>query len=118
MHWKTQNNNESINNVIWKHCPKDINVGRKTLEFGVASAVICFNDGISGVLNVFKKLNIPHGTYTTNFCKRRADDRILVMEKKSSEKVKSRRKQLHANKKGFIDANEVKEGTVYGARLF
>ena len=43
---KTQNNNESINHVIWKRCPKDINIGRKTLEFGVASAVICFNDGI------------------------------------------------------------------------
>ena len=36
LHGKTQNNNESINNVIWKRCPKDINVGRKTLEFGVA----------------------------------------------------------------------------------
>ena len=79
---------------------------------------LCFNDCISGVLNAFKKLNIPHGTYTTNFCKGRDDDHILVMEEKSSDKVKSRRKQLHANKKGFIDANEEKEGTVYGARLF
>ena len=67
---------------------------------------------------MFKKLNIPHGTYTTNFCKGRDDDCILVMEKKSSDKVKSRRKQLHAKKKGFIDANEEKEGTVYGAGLF
>ena len=105
MRGKTQNNNKSTNNVIWKRCPKDINVGRKTLEFGVALAVKCFNDGISGVLNVFKKLNIPHGTYATNFCQGRNDDRILVMEKKSSEKVKSRRKQLHAKKKGFVDAN-------------
>ena len=63
-------------------CLKDINVGRKILEFGVASTVICFNDGISGVLNVFEKLNIPHGTYTTKFCKGRDDDHIVVMEKK------------------------------------
>ena len=40
------------------------------------------------------------------------------MEKKSSDKVKSRRKQIHAKKKSFIDANEEKEGTVYGTRLF
>ena len=40
------------------------------------------------------------------------------MEKKSSDMVKSRRKQLHAKKKGFIDANEEKESTVYGAGLF
>ena len=65
LHGKIQNSNESINNGIWKRCPKDIIVGRKTLEFGVASAIISFNDGISGVLNVFKKLNIPYGTYTT-----------------------------------------------------
>ena len=118
MYGKTQNNNESINNVIWKCCLKDINVGRKTLEFGVGSAVICFNDGISRVLNVFKKLNISHGTYTTKFCKGRDDDRIVVMEKKSSDKVKSRRKQRHAKKKGFIDVNEKKEGSVCGAGLF
>ena len=72
LYGKTQSNNESINNVIWKGCPKDINVGRKTLEFGVASAVVCFNDSISGVLNVFKG---------------KEDARIIVMEKKSSDKV-------------------------------
>ena len=67
---------------------------------------------------MFKKLNIPHGIYTTNSFKERGDDRILVMEKKSSDKVKSRRKQLHAKKKGFLDANGEKEGTVYGTGLF
>ena len=35
------------------------------------------------------------------------DDRILVMEK-SSEKVCSRRKQLHEKKKIFIDAKKEK----------
>ena len=34
------------------YCPKYINAGRKTLEFGVASTVIYFNDGTSEVLNV------------------------------------------------------------------
>ena len=112
-HGKTQNNNESINNVIWKRCLKDV-----TLEFAVASVVMCFNDGISGVLNVFKKLNIPYGIYTTKFCKGRGNDRIVVMEKKSSDKVNSRRNQLDAKKMGFIDANEEKEDTVYGTGLF
>ena len=93
MHGITQNNNESINNVIWKRSPKDINVGLKTLEFGVASAVICFNDGISGLLIVFKKLDIPHGTYTNKFCKEKDDESIFVVEEKSSDKVKSRQKQ-------------------------
>ena len=42
---KTQNNNESINNLIWKICPKDVYVGRTVLEIGTASAVINFNEG-------------------------------------------------------------------------
>ena len=52
LHGQTQNYNESINGVIWKRCPKDITVGRTTLETGLASAVIYFSDGISGALKV------------------------------------------------------------------
>ena len=41
-----------MNGVIWKWCPKDVFVGHSTLEVGVASAVISFNDGKSGILKV------------------------------------------------------------------
>ena len=63
---------------------------------------------------MFKKLNISHGTNTTKLCNERDDDRIVVMEKKSSDKIKSRHKQLHAKKKGFVDANDEKEGMGIG----
>ena len=43
------------------------------------------------------------------------DERIVVMERKSSDNVKSRGKQPHAKKKTFVDANEEKNGTVYRA---
>ena len=56
LHGQTQNNNESLNGVIWKRCPKDVFVGRSTLEMGVASAVISFNDGQSGILKVMENL--------------------------------------------------------------
>lgn len=46
---KTRNNNESTNGAIWKHCPKDIFVGRITLEASVASAVIYCNDVVCGI---------------------------------------------------------------------
>ena len=52
MHGKTQNNNECLNSVVWKRCPKEIFVGFHTLQMGVCSAIIGFNDGISGVLDV------------------------------------------------------------------
>ena len=58
LHGKTQNNNESLNGLIWKRCPKEVFVGCVILELGVASAVIAFNDGLSGIIEVFNKLNI------------------------------------------------------------
>ena len=58
MHGKTKNNNESIDNIIWKICPKDIYVGRTVLEIGTASTVINFNDRFQGMSKVFKELGI------------------------------------------------------------
>ena len=49
---------ESLNGVVWKHCPKDIYVGLEVLEIGVASAVICYNDGLGGIAGVLHALNI------------------------------------------------------------
>ena len=52
LHGNTQNNNESLNRIIWKRCPKDIFVGKLVLEMGVSFAIINFNSGISGMLYV------------------------------------------------------------------
>ena len=50
LHGQTQNN-KSLNGVIWKRFPKDVFVGRSTLEMGVTSAVKSFNDRQSGMSN-------------------------------------------------------------------
>ena len=68
LHGKTQNNNESLNSLIWKRCPKDAFVDCVTLELGVASAVIAFNDGLSGIIEVFNKLNTKSGTFCEKYC--------------------------------------------------
>lgn len=52
-HEKTRNINEPLNGFIWRRSPKDVLVGRVTLELGVASAIIAFNDGFE----VFNNLN-------------------------------------------------------------
>ena len=53
LHGKTQNANEALNNLIWTKCPKNVYVEREVLEMGVSSAVINFNNGACGILNVF-----------------------------------------------------------------
>ncbi|KAG8277007.1 hypothetical protein J6590_051908 [Homalodisca vitripennis] len=47
-----------FNNVVWTRLPKNVFVGRKTLELGVYDAIITFNNGNLGRLEVFKHLGI------------------------------------------------------------
>ena len=115
---KTQNNNESISQVIWKRCPKDIFVGRKVLQMGVASAVISFNDGYHKLIDVMENLGMLPGQFSLSFFEKGDYKRVTIMEHKTSEDVKKRRKRLRAVRKGFVDSVEEKEGLVYGCGEF
>ena len=35
LHGNTQNNNETLNDDVWKRCPKDTYVGREVLQYVV-----------------------------------------------------------------------------------
>ena len=118
LHGQTQNNNESLNGVIWKRFPNDVFVGRSTLEMGDASAVISFNDGRSGILKVIENLSMNPGENCFRYCNEKDNTRIKEMEKKSTPDLRHRRKQLCAENKGFADIAEQNEGVVYGAGLF
>eukprot|EP00795_Rhopilema_esculentum_P016962 gene16962-8461_t len=50
----TQNPNESLNNLIWKRCPKKIYQGKLIVELCTANAVTQFNDGASSIAAVLK----------------------------------------------------------------
>ena len=114
MHGKTQNNNECLNSVVWKRCPKDIFVGFHTLQMGVCSAIIGFNDGISGVLDVMINYGLTLGSYCEIFCDRKDNKRVKDMNRKSTDNVKHERKKRRAIRKGFGDKDIEKEGDVYG----
>ena len=114
MHGKTQNNNECLNSVVWKRCPKEIFVGFHTLQMGVCSAIIGFNDGISGVLDVMINYGLSPGSYCEIFCDRKDNKRVKDMNRKSTDKVMYERKKRRAIRKGFGDKDIEKEGVVYG----
>ena len=62
LHGKTQNNNDSLNGVY---------VGRTTLEMGIDSAVINFNDGAGSILNVMKEYGLQDGHYASTLWKKK-----------------------------------------------
>ena len=81
---KTQNNNETLNSFIWKRLPKDIFVGPYVLEMGVCSTVLNFNSGYRSLLEIFEKLCMNSGHYTTAYCVKKDTTRIHKMERKMS----------------------------------
>ena len=112
MHRKTQNDNECLNMVIWKRCPKDVYVGQHTLEMGVCSAILSFNDDISSIVSVMENYGLYAGHYTNIF--NVYSQRIKEMNRKSTDNAKSARKQKRAVRKGFGDKHQENEGELYG----
>ena len=110
LHGQTQNENECLNSVIWKKCPKSVFVCRRVLEIAVCSAAIEYNDGCCGIIPIFAMLGLKNGRYTEEFSLQSDKQRILAMNRKSSEKAKKRRKKLRSIRKGFADQEKEHEG--------
>jgi len=107
---KTQNANESLNNLIWRKCPKNVFVQRDTLECAVNSAVIEFNEGPCGINAVLRELGVSLGVLTQKGSNKKALWRNKSIKQKLSEIGKKRRKQLRRMKKGYADAEKEQEG--------
>ena len=110
LHGKTQNNSEALNGLIWKKLPKDIFAGRDVLEIDVSSAIINFNDGFCGLIDILGALNLNPGYFTQRFCIEHDKKRIENMELKTTVEMKRRRKRLPDIRKGFQDNAEDIEG--------
>ncbi|GFX52800.1 uncharacterized protein TNCV_3719901 [Trichonephila clavipes] len=99
LHGKTQNSNENLNGVIWQRVPKEVFVCLKILKSGALDAVIQFNDGYKGCVEIFKKLNITPAYFTLKAYKHLDINRINDAERHSTPNVKQRRKILRATRK-------------------
>jgi len=83
------------------------------LETCVASAVIDFNDGVSGIVEIFEHMSIKPGKVLINFCNASNAEQIAEAETQNSKIVKLRRKQLRGLRKGYLD----KEDEIENERL-
>ena len=111
----TQNSNESLNSLIWSECPKKVYQSRKVVELCTASAIAHFNDGASSVARVLERLQICPGKNTHSAIQKHDEKRVNLSTKRCTEKLKKRRKQLRAIRKGLWDMEKEKEGKMYEA---
>ena len=107
LHGRTQNVNESFNSFVWKRTPKDVFIGKLVFDMAVASAVLAFNDGATGILCIMKKIGLHVGHFNLSLSHKADLVRITGMEYKDSAGQKVRRKKLHA-KKGVMLAYRTK----------
>ncbi len=117
-HGLTQNVNECLNGLIWDRCPKTTYVEQETVALATNLAVLKFNDGDISFLKLFEDLDIKPGFFTCKGAHDCDQARIKLSAKKSSEKVKGRRKSLRHLRKKYLDNAEDKEGVTYEAGSF
>ena len=115
---KTQNQNESINGMIWNRIPKNIFVGFDVLEFGVDDAVAHFNIGAEAAVNMFKEVNLDPGEYFLKGMRKINKERIAKADFKEKEVNKKKRKMLRGLKKKKGDKLKQEEGTLYKPAAF
>ena len=117
LHGRAQNSNESLHNVIWEKFPKNVFVERQTLEIGVYSEVIEFNERCQGSPKVIEYMGLHTDSRLITKSRQRDSVRVNKMVKKYRKKGKKRMKTLKGVKKGYVDKEkelEPKESYIAG----
>ena len=114
LHGRTQNVNEPFNAIVWQRCPKTIFVGKTVFDISVASAVVDFTDGASGIIKILKRLGLHIRHFNMQSSVKSVLRRISLSNYKSSNPVKMQRKVRHAIKIGYSQ-NPNRD---YGAGMF
>ena len=115
---KTQNQNESLNGMIWNRLPKEVFVGSDVLKLGVYDAVAHFNIGSQAALNVLELLGIDPGEFCLAELQKADNERVQKADVKVREDNKKKRKIQRAQKKKKADKVSHKEGVTYAAGEF
>lgn len=96
---KTQNPNECFNSLIWKRLPKTNFCGIVTLKVGVNDAIIGYNKGAVGKVEVLKAMGLKCSKNVELNLQRIDLKRVKEAEKKCQEDQKQKRKVLAQKKK-------------------
>ncbi|GFX40232.1 uncharacterized protein TNCV_4318661 [Trichonephila clavipes] len=115
---KTQNNNESINSLIWKLCPKTKDCGRKIVDISTNEAIVIFNDGNQGRLKIKQSLGLTVGQFAQKFVTFVDIKRIQTAERHFNLRTKEVRQAKRMQFKTTCKQLNEKEGTSYACGEF
>ena len=81
----TQNANEALHSTVWKLCPKELFLGKKSVDITCAIAVSKFNDGASSLLSLSKRCELSSSRFCKHLLRKRDKQRIQKSRYKTSE---------------------------------
>jgi len=85
---ETQNNNESLNSLIWTFAPKHLYSGPKIVEIATFLATAIFNEGFEAVIKIMNVMGCPIGNEAHNYTQRRVKERVARSERRVSDVVR------------------------------
>ncbi|KAG8196356.1 hypothetical protein JTE90_009575 [Oedothorax gibbosus] len=113
----TQNSNESLNQLVWKVCPKVSGCGPLITQIAAHDAAMIFNDGQMSRLKVLRRLGIKPGANAVSAHFKAYLSRIKQSEKRFKNNTVEARTAKRRERLRKVMANKKKEGVVYGSGL-
>lgn len=107
---KTQDQNESLNGMIWDRLPKGVFIGSETLQLGVYDAVAHFNIGCQVAVNVLTNLGMEPGKFCLEKSEKADRRQIQKANHKAEDNIKRKRTILRVRRKHKGDKAQEKEG--------
>ena len=118
LHGKTQNQNESLNAMLWERIAKTTYVSFNQLQLGTYDSVANFNIGRKASFLILSRLGIEPGKYTARGCATKNKKRLEMAGYKNRESSKTRRKVIRGLKKRKEVKDVQKEGITYESGAF
>ena len=108
-----QNANESLNNLVWKYCPKTRNHGLIVVQTGTAIAVSIFNDGAAAIIRMLEEMDLHAGKYCHDFCEDKDCFHIKCAERRATEESLKARRVRRRKRLAQQEQQEEAEGFPY-----
>ena len=99
----TQNNNESLNQLIWKITPKTLSGTSDLVEIAANVAACTFNEGNYALLTFLQDMGIKTGTSCHAWARTQDKDRISKAGKKAANETKEGRIRRRQGQKDALD---------------
>ena len=113
LHGYKQNANESLHSVVWKFFPKELFLGKVSVDTACAMAVCSFNDGATSLSTIASRRGLEPSPFCDHHLKRKDAQRIRGSKYKSSRRAKELRRASRRKRKGLDDKRQEKEGPMY-----